>query len=135
MLWHVYYIYSHPHEDITHEVLAFLKAMFYSGNRQFQEGMNAVFNTSEATTQKALWVQGLQWLPSPARLQVDEGYSYLEIHYTYMYLAPQCYLSSRTPLQPLVEYMYIINFLIYVIQSPTLADAMNPRPLIMRSSI
>lgn len=44
----------HPHEDVTHEVLAFLKEMFYSGNHQIQEGMNAVFDTIEATTQKPL---------------------------------------------------------------------------------
>ena len=45
---------SHPNEDISREVLAFLKAMFYSGNRHVQEGMNTVFDTREETVFKII---------------------------------------------------------------------------------
>ena len=38
---------SHPNDDIVREVLAFLKAMLYSGNRHVQEGLNTVFDTRE----------------------------------------------------------------------------------------
>ena len=43
---------SHPSEEIIHEVLAFLKAMFYSGNRHVQEGLNTVFDRREETVFK-----------------------------------------------------------------------------------
>lgn len=45
---------SHPNDDIIGEVLAFLKAMFYSGNRHVQEGMNTVFDTREETVFKII---------------------------------------------------------------------------------
>ena len=38
---------SHPNDDIVREVLAFLRAMLYSGNRHVQEGLNTVFDTRE----------------------------------------------------------------------------------------
>ncbi len=38
---------SHPNDDIVREVLAFLEAIFYSGNRTVQEGMNHLFSTRE----------------------------------------------------------------------------------------
>ena len=38
---------SHPNDEIVREVLAFLKAMLYSGNHHVQEGMNTVFETRE----------------------------------------------------------------------------------------
>ena len=38
---------SHPNDEIVREVLAFLKAMLYSGNRHVQEGLNTVFDTRE----------------------------------------------------------------------------------------
>ena len=44
----------HPSEEVTCEVLAFLKAMFYSGNRHVQEGMNVVFQTREETIFKTM---------------------------------------------------------------------------------
>ena len=34
---------AHPSEEVVCEVLAFLKAMLYSGNRRVQEGMNICF--------------------------------------------------------------------------------------------
>ena len=45
---------SHPNEEVICEVLAFLKAMFYSGNRHVQEGMNIVFKTREETIFKTM---------------------------------------------------------------------------------
>ena len=45
---------SHPSKEVVCEVLAFLKAMFYSGNRHVQEGMNSVFDTREETVFKIL---------------------------------------------------------------------------------
>jgi inositol 1,4,5-triphosphate receptor type 1 len=38
---------SHSNDEIVREVLAFLKAMLYSGNSHVQEGMNTVFDTRE----------------------------------------------------------------------------------------
>ena len=38
---------SHSSDEIVREVLAFLKAMLYSGNRHVQEGLNTVFDTRE----------------------------------------------------------------------------------------
>jgi hypothetical protein len=40
---------AHPSEEVVCEVLAFLKAMLYSGNCRVQEGMNVVFDTREET--------------------------------------------------------------------------------------
>ena len=38
---------SHTNDEIVREVLAFLKAMLYSGNSHVQEGLNTVFDTRE----------------------------------------------------------------------------------------
>ena len=38
---------SHPSDVITREVLAFLKALLYSGNRYVQEGMQHLLDTRE----------------------------------------------------------------------------------------
>lgn len=38
---------SHSNDEIVREVLAFLKAMLYSGNSHVQEGLNTVFDTRE----------------------------------------------------------------------------------------
>ena len=38
---------SHTNDEIVREVLAFLKAMLYSGNSHVQEGLNVVFDTRE----------------------------------------------------------------------------------------
>ena len=38
---------SHPNGEIVREVLAFLKAMLYSGNSHVQKGLNVVFDTRE----------------------------------------------------------------------------------------
>ena len=38
---------SHPNDAIVREVLAFLKAMFYSGNRHVQQGMEHLLETRE----------------------------------------------------------------------------------------
>ena len=45
---------SHPSEEIIHELLAFFKAMFYSGNRHVQEGLNTIFDTREETVFKII---------------------------------------------------------------------------------
>ena len=45
---------AHPSEEVVCEVLAFLKAMLYSGNRRVQEGMNIVFDTREETLFKIM---------------------------------------------------------------------------------
>ena len=45
---------SYPSEEIIREVLAFLKAIFYSGNRHVQEGLNTVFDTREETVFKII---------------------------------------------------------------------------------
>ena len=45
---------SHPSEGVIREVLAFLKAMFYSGNRHVQKGMNTVFEVREETVFKII---------------------------------------------------------------------------------
>lgn len=45
---------AHPSEEVVCEVLAFLKAMLYSGNRHVQEGMNVVFDTREETLFKIM---------------------------------------------------------------------------------
>lgn len=38
---------AHPNDSIVREVLAFLKAIFYSGNKKVQEGMKYVLDTRE----------------------------------------------------------------------------------------
>lgn len=38
---------SHQNDEIVREVLAFLEAMLYSGNRHIQKGLNSVFDTRE----------------------------------------------------------------------------------------
>ena len=45
---------AHPSEEVVCEVLAFLKAMLYSGNLRVQEGMNVVFDTREETLFKIM---------------------------------------------------------------------------------
>ena len=45
---------AHPNEEVVCEVLAFLKAMLYSGNHRVQEGMNVVFDTREETLFKIM---------------------------------------------------------------------------------
>ena len=40
---------SHPSDQVVCEVLAFLKAMLFSGNHHVQEGLNVVFDTREET--------------------------------------------------------------------------------------
>ena len=38
---------SHPNDEIVREVLAFLKAIMFSGNRHVQEGMAHLLSTRE----------------------------------------------------------------------------------------
>ncbi len=61
--WHTYLpfqvvpLLSHPNDHIVCEVLAFLKVIFYSGNRTVQEGMKHLLSTREErlfTTMKAM---------------------------------------------------------------------------------
>ena len=62
---------SHPNDEIVREVLAFLKVMLYSGNREVQQGFQHLLETREerlfttmngllqhaAVTYKERWVQ------------------------------------------------------------------------------
>ena len=45
---------SHPSDDVVCEVLAFLKALLYSGNHHIQEGMSIILDTREETIFKTM---------------------------------------------------------------------------------
>ena len=57
LLLQVVPLLSHPNEEIIREVLAFLKVMLYSGNRNVQRGFEHLLETREErlfTTMKGL---------------------------------------------------------------------------------
>lgn len=66
---------SHANDEIVREVLAFLKAMLFSGNRHVQEGLNTVFDTRE----ERLFITMVNLLQNSA-ITFNERYSKQLIH-------------------------------------------------------
>ena len=76
---------SHPNDTIVKEVLAFLKAMFFSGNRHIQEGMRHLLETREErlfTTMRLLLQNSA--ITFNERLEVMPAHTHTHTHMKYI---------------------------------------------------
>ena len=103
-LFQVIPLLSHPNDEIVREVLAFLKAILFAGNRHVQQGLeylqhtreDGLFTTMQGLLRNAAITHRERWVPKCTMIWAQAGFSTIAVCFIHSYVSSHGHAGRRS---------------------------------------